>query len=161
MNIDEQFLRLEKQGIPKYFIQCVNKLAYGVGFAGSFNWEKIITGQIKIFWEFFGEDLDGKEKGDEICKEVFHYFTVSNNQRKSPFPSVYDLIERRDIIQQAINDKENEENLKKRLTPIKRTEKQSNNIKKFLKEFARQRFKDGFNYKQFLKDNDFLIKKGD
>ena len=100
-------------------------------------------------------------KGDEICKKVFHYFTVSNNQRKSPFPSVYDLIERRDIIQQAINDKENEENLKKRLTPIKRTEKQSNNIKKFMKEFARQRFKDGFNYKQFLKDNDFLIKKGD
>jgi hypothetical protein len=158
MNIDEQFLRLEKQGIPKYFIQCVNKLAYGVGFVGSFNWEKTITGYIKTYWDFFGKDLDGQKKGKIVCEKVFYYFTVSNNQRKSILPSVSDLLERRYIIQKDMQSKEYWEQI---TTPVKRTEKQSNNLKKFFKEYNRQRFKDGFNYKQFLKDNDFLIKKGD
>lgn len=158
MNIDEQFLRIEKQGIPKYFIQCVNKLAYGVGFVGSYNWEKTITGYIKTYWDFFGKDLDGQKKGKIVCEKVFYYFTVSNNQRKSILPSVSDLLERRYIIQKDMQSKEYWEQI---TTPVKRTEKQSNNLKKFFKEYNRQRFKDGFNYKQFLKDNDFLIKKGD
>lgn len=158
MSIDEQFIRLEEQGIQKYFIQCVNKLAYGVGFVGSYSWEKTLVGYIKTYWDFFGSDLDGQKNGEEICKKVFHHFTVSNNNRKSLLPSVADLLERRYIIQKDMQSKEYWEQMTK---PVRRTAKQSNDLKKFFKEYNRQRFKDGFNYKEFLKEYEYLVKKGD
>lgn len=156
MSIDEQFIRLEEQGIPKYFIQCVNKMAYGVGFVGSYSWEKTLVGYIKTYWDFFGSDLNVQKDGEEICKKVFYHFTVSNNNRKSLLPSVSDLLERRYIIQKDIHSKEYWEQINK---PVKRTEKQSKNISLFYKKFTEQRTKKNFCYKTFLKDNDYLIKK--
>jgi len=157
MNLDEQFSRLESQGIPKYFIQFVNKLAYGVGFVGSFNWEKTIIGYIKTYWDYFGKDLHGQEKGELVCKKVFYHFTVSNNQRKSLLPSVSDLMERRYIIQKDMQSAEYWEELKK---PIIRTKEQRSNLDLFLKNYTSQRFKDGFCHKEFTKKYQYLLEKG-
>ena len=157
MNLDEQFSRLESQGIPKYFIQCVNKLAYGVAFVGSFNWEKTIIGYIKTYWDYFGKDLDGQEKGELICKKVFYHFTVSNNQKKSLLPSVSDLMERRYIIQKDMQSAEYWEELRK---PIIRTKEQQSNLDLFLKTYTNQRFKDGFCHKEFTKKYQYLLEKG-
>ena len=156
MNLDEHFSRLESQGIPKYFIQCVNKLAYGVAFVGSFNWEKTIIGYIKTYWDYFGKDLDSQEKGELVCKKVFYHFTVSKNQRKSLLPSVSDLMERRYVIQKDMNQAEYWEELRR---PIIRTEEQSKKIKLFFKNYSEQRFNDGFCHKEFLKNNNYLLKK--